>query len=84
MIFPATLPLVLGCFLLLLVALVFVGEWRILGYAYRKIGVPARYMFVVLLLSLVGSHGRGAGARPRAVCGPNESTPGLGLTGSRA
>jgi uncharacterized membrane protein len=56
MIFPAALPLVLGCFLVLLVALVFVVEWRILGYAYRKIGVPARYMFVVLLLSLVGSH----------------------------
>jgi uncharacterized membrane protein len=56
MIFPAALPLLLGVFLLLLVALVFVVELRILGYAYRKIGVPARAMFVVMLLSLVGSH----------------------------
>src|SRR5438552_3985973 len=31
-------------------------ELRILGYAYRKIGVPRRYMFVVLLVSLLGSH----------------------------
>ena len=46
----------LGLFLLLLVVLVFVVELGILGYAYRKIGVPARYMFVVMLLSLIGSH----------------------------
>jgi uncharacterized membrane protein len=56
MIFPVALPLVLGLFLLLLVVLVLVVELRILGYAYRKIGVPPRYMFVVMLLSLVGSH----------------------------
>jgi uncharacterized membrane protein len=56
MIFPLALPLVLGLFLLLLVVLVFVVELRILGYAYRKIGVPPRCMFVVMLLSLVGSH----------------------------
>lgn len=31
-------------------------ELRILRYAYRKIGVPPRYMFVVMLLSLLGSH----------------------------
>ena len=46
----------LGLFLLLLAVLVLMVELRVLGYAYRKIGVPARYMFVVLLLSLVGSH----------------------------
>ena len=56
MIFPLAFPLVLGLFLLLLVVLVFVVELGILGYAYRKIGVPARYMFVVMLLSLIGSH----------------------------
>src|SRR5437867_12104945 len=56
MIFPAALPLLLGVFLLLLVVLVFVVEWKILAYAYRKIGVPARFMFLVMLLSLVGSH----------------------------
>lgn len=56
MIFPAALPLLLGLFLLLLVALVLAVELRVLGYAYRKIGVPPRYMFVVMLLSLLGSH----------------------------
>src|SRR5438309_1961447 len=56
MIFPLAFPLVLALFLLLLVILVFVAELGILGYAYRKIGVPARYMFVVMLLSLLGSH----------------------------
>jgi len=56
MIFPLALPLALGLFLLLLVVLVFVVELGILRYAYRKIGVPARYMFVVMLLSLLGSH----------------------------
>ena len=56
MIFPAALPLVLGVFLLLLVVLVFAVEWKILAFAYRKIGVPARFMLFVMLLSLVGSH----------------------------
>ena len=56
MIFPLALPLALGLFLLLLVVLVFVVELGILGYAYRKIGVPSRYMFGVMLLSLIGSH----------------------------
>jgi len=56
MIFPVALPLLLGLFLLLLVFFVFVVELRILRYAYRKIGVPPRYMFIVLLLSLIGSH----------------------------
>ena len=46
----------LGLFLLLLVVLVFVVELGTLGYAYRKIGVPSRYMFGVMLLSLIGSH----------------------------
>jgi uncharacterized membrane protein len=56
MIFPVALPFLLGVFLLALVFLVLVVELRILGYAYRKIGVPPRYMFVVMLLSLLGSH----------------------------
>jgi uncharacterized membrane protein len=56
MIFPVALPLLLGLFFLALVFLVFVVELRILRYAYRKIGVPPRYMFVVMLLSLLGSH----------------------------
>ena len=35
--------------------LVFVLPVRILAYAYRKIGVRPRYMFLVLLMSLLGS-----------------------------
>jgi uncharacterized membrane protein len=42
-------------FLLLLGVLLFVVELRILAYAYRKIGVRPRYMFLVMLLSLLGS-----------------------------
>jgi uncharacterized membrane protein len=56
MIFPLAVPLLLGLFVLLLALLIFLVELRILRYAYRKIGVPPRYMFGVLLLSLLGSH----------------------------
>jgi uncharacterized membrane protein len=56
MIFPLAFPLLLAFFVLLLVLMVLVFELRILSYAYRKIGVPARYMFVVMLVSLLGSH----------------------------
>ncbi len=56
MIFPLAFPLLLGLFLLLLAVLVLVFELRVLSYAYRKIGVPPRYMFVVMLVSLLGSH----------------------------
>ena len=55
MIFPLALPLLLGLFLLVLALLVLVVELRILRYAYRKIGVPPRWMFVVMLVSLLGS-----------------------------
>ncbi|SRR5712691_5006227 len=56
MILPLALPLLLFGFVLLLVVFVFMVEVRVLAYAYRKIGVRPRYMFLVLLLSLVGSH----------------------------
>jgi uncharacterized membrane protein len=56
MIFAVAFPLLLGLFLLLLAILVVVVEFKILGYAYQKIGVPARWMFALLLLTLVGSH----------------------------
>jgi uncharacterized membrane protein len=55
-IFPLAFPLLLVFFLVLLALLVLVFELRILGYAYRKIGVPPRYMFAVLLATLIGSH----------------------------
>jgi uncharacterized membrane protein len=56
MIAPPGSPLLVGLFALVLVVLVFLIEWRLLGYAYRQIGVPPRYMFAVLWLSLVGAH----------------------------
>src|SRR2546428_7654233 len=49
------LPLLLIGFFLLLVVLVLMIEVRVLSYAFRKIGVRPRYMFIVLLLTLVGS-----------------------------
>lgn len=52
-------PIALPFFLLLLVLLavfVFVVEIRVLSYAYRKVGVRPRYVFLVMLLSLLGSH----------------------------
>ena len=53
--FPLAWPFVLGLLLLmgLLIALIEVG---ILEYAYAKIGVNRRYLFAVLLLSLLGSY----------------------------
>lgn len=56
MIVPIALPLLLIAFLLLLGLFILVVELRILAYAYRKIGVRPRYMFAVMLLSLLGSH----------------------------
>jgi uncharacterized membrane protein len=55
MLAPLAFPLLLLLFLLLLGVLIFVVELRILAYAYRKIGVRPRYMFLVMLLSLLGS-----------------------------
>lgn len=51
---PLALPFVL--FLLVLAVLVFVVELEVLAYAYRKIGVRPRYVFGLLLLSLLGAH----------------------------
>jgi len=55
MILPLAFPLLLLLFVLLLAILVLVFELRLLRYAYQKIGVPPRYMFIVMLVSLVGS-----------------------------
>jgi uncharacterized membrane protein len=52
-------PFGFGFLLLLflaLVVLVFLVELRVLAYAYRKIGVHRRYVFLVMVLSLFGSH----------------------------
>lgn len=52
---PLALPFIFAFFLLfaLLVVLIEIG---ILGYAYQKIGVGRRYVFALLLLSLLGSY----------------------------
>jgi uncharacterized membrane protein len=54
-VFALPLLLLLGLVLLLIVFVLMI-ELRVLSYAYRKIGVPPRYMFAVLVLSLVGAH----------------------------
>ena len=49
---PAAVPLLL----LLLVVFVVLVELRVLSYAYQKIGVRPRYVFLIMVLTLVGSH----------------------------
>jgi uncharacterized membrane protein len=53
--FPLASPLLLGLFVLLglLIALIEIG---IIGYAYEQVGVQRRDVFLVLLLSLLGSY----------------------------
>jgi len=48
-------PLALLLFVLLLGVLVLLVEIRVLSYAYRKIGVRPRYVFAVLVFTLIGS-----------------------------
>jgi uncharacterized membrane protein len=52
--FPFALPVVLLLGLLLAVFVILI-EIRVLAYAYRKIGVRPRYVFAVMILSLLGS-----------------------------
>jgi len=53
--FPLASPLLLGLFVLLglLIALIEIG---VIGYAYEQVGVQRRDVFLVLLLSLLGSY----------------------------
>lgn len=53
--FPLTLPFVL-VFLLLVALVITMIEIGILGYAYEKMGINRRYIFTLLLLSLLGSY----------------------------
>lgn len=53
---PALAPLLVFLLLVLLGVFLVLVEMRILSYAYRKIGVRPRYVFAVMLLSLLGSH----------------------------
>ncbi|HXJ83546.1 MAG TPA: DUF1614 domain-containing protein [Candidatus Methylomirabilis sp.] len=50
--FPLPVILLLGLLFALLVILI---EMRVLAYAYKKIGVRPRYVFAVMVLSLLGS-----------------------------
>ena len=52
---PVALPLLLLIFVLLVGLLILLVEIRVLSYAYRKIGVRPRYVFLVMILTLVGS-----------------------------
>jgi uncharacterized membrane protein len=53
--FPLTGPFLLILFLVFVAVLVLV-QLGILEYAYAKIGIQPRYVFVLLLLSLLGSY----------------------------
>src|SRR5262245_52748477 len=53
--FPLAHPFLLGLLFILglLIALIEIG---VIGFAYEKMGVQRRYVFAVLLLSLLGSY----------------------------
>jgi uncharacterized membrane protein len=53
--FPLTGPFLLLLFLLFVVVLALV-QFGILEYAYSKIGIQPKYVFLILLLSLLGSY----------------------------
>ena len=53
--FPVAVPLLLLLLVLALVVFVVLVELRVLSYAYRKIGIPPRYVFTILVLTLLGS-----------------------------
>ena len=52
---PVAVPLLVLLLVVLLVVLVVLVELKVLSYAYRKIGVRPRYVFLIMLLTLVGS-----------------------------
>jgi uncharacterized membrane protein len=52
----AAVPVLLLLLVLLLVFFIVLVELRILSYAYRKIGINPRYVFLILVLTLIGSH----------------------------
>ena len=53
--FPLALPFLLILFLIFLALLILI-EIGILGYAYQRLGIKPRYVFALLLLSLLGSY----------------------------
>jgi uncharacterized membrane protein len=53
--FPLAAPILLAFFLALLLLVAFI-EVGFIGYAYEKIGIDRRYVFTLLMLSLLGSY----------------------------
>ena len=53
--FPLTFPFFFALVLLALFVFVLI-EINVIGYAYERIGIQQRYIFLVLFLSLVGSY----------------------------
>lgn len=53
--FPLTLPFYLGLIAIIMVLIALV-ELNVLAYAYEKMGVQPRYVFSLLILSLLGSY----------------------------
>ena len=53
--FPMALPFLLF-FLVLFIILIVLVEINVLKYAYQKMGIDQRYVFILLLLSLLGSY----------------------------
>ena len=53
--FPIALPFLLLFFFLFLALLILI-EIGVLGYAYQRLGIKQRYVFALLLLSLLGSY----------------------------
>jgi len=53
--FPMALPGLLLLFFLFLTLIILI-EVNVLEYAYQKMGIDRRYVFILLLLSLLGSY----------------------------
>jgi uncharacterized membrane protein len=53
--FPIALPVLLALLVLFITLLILI-EVNVLEYAYEKIGINRRYVFTILLLSLLGSY----------------------------
>jgi uncharacterized membrane protein len=53
--FPLAAPILLAFFFILLLLIAFI-EVGVIGYAYEKIGIDRRYVFTLLMLSLLGSY----------------------------
>lgn len=52
--FPLAWPFIVGLFILLVIVIALI-ELRVLKYAYERMGIPSRYVLLILLLSLVGA-----------------------------